>query len=39
MDPRGSIDWESAKKELENFGDKSLPIYALEEGEFAIFEV
>ena len=38
-DPRGPIDWAEAKKELENFGDKSLPIYALEEGEFAVFEV
>ena len=38
-DPRGPIDWESAKKELENFGDKSLPIYALKEGEFTVFEM
>jgi peptidase E len=38
-DPRGSVDWEKAKKELEEYGDKSLPIYALEEGEFEVFEV
>ena len=38
-DPRGPIDWENAKIELENFGDKALPIYALKEGEFVVFEV
>ncbi len=37
-DPRGSIDWNEAKKELENYGDKSLPVYALEEGEFVVIE-
>jgi hypothetical protein len=37
-DPRGSIDWERAKRELEEYGDKSLPIYALEEGEYKVFE-
>ncbi len=31
---RGPIDWERAKKDLAEYGDKSLPIYALEEGEF-----
>ena len=35
---RGSIDWDKAKIELENYGDKSLPVYALEEGEFVIIE-
>lgn len=37
-DPRGPIDWAKAKEELEDFGDKSLPIYALPEGEFVVFE-
>ncbi len=37
-DPRGPIDWGNAHKELEEYGDKALPIYALEEGEFVIFE-
>ena len=38
-DPRGPIDWEMAKAELAEYGDKTLPIYALEEGEFKVFEV
>ena len=37
-DPRGPIDWEKAKQELATYGDKSLTIYALKEGEFEIFE-
>jgi hypothetical protein len=36
-DPRGPIDWDKAYQELKNFGDKSLPIYALEEGDYIIF--
>ncbi len=36
-DPRGSIDWKKAHDELAEYGDKSLPIHALEEGEFIIF--
>lgn len=35
-DPRGPIDWSSAKKELAEYGDTSLPVYALEEGEFIV---
>lgn len=35
-DSRGPIDWNKAYKELEEYGDKSLPIYALEEGDFII---
>jgi len=35
-DPRGPIDWENAYKELEWAGDKSLPIHALEEGDFIV---
>ena len=37
-DPRGNIDWEQAKLELEEYGDKSLPTFALEEGEYKVFE-
>ncbi|MCX6793116.1 MAG: Type 1 glutamine amidotransferase-like domain-containing protein [Candidatus Falkowbacteria bacterium] len=37
-DPRGVIEWEKAYKELESYGDKSLPIYALEEGDFIVIE-
>ena len=35
-DHRGPIDWEKAYKELKEYGDKSLPIYALEEGDFVV---
>lgn len=38
-DPRGAIYWERAKQELAEYGDKSLPIYALKEGEFEVFKV
>jgi hypothetical protein len=37
-DPRGPIDWEAAKAELEAYGDTSLPVYPLKEGEFVVFE-
>lgn len=37
-DPRGSINWSKAKKELEKYGDQDLPIYALKEGDFVVFE-
>lgn len=37
-DPRGPVDWESGHNELENYGDKNLPIYALKEGEFIVIE-
>lgn len=37
-DPRGAIDWEKAKQELAEYGDKSLKTYALKEGEFEVFE-
>lgn len=36
-DPRGPIDWDKARKELTEYGDKSLQIYALKEGEFKVF--
>lgn len=38
-DPRGSVDWEKGHAELEKYGDYNLPIYALEEGEFEVFEI
>lgn len=37
-DPRGAIDWEKAKQELTEYGDEALPIYALQEGEYKVFE-
>ena len=37
-DPRGPIDWQNAYEELAAYGDMSLPIYALEEGEFIVQE-
>jgi len=37
-DPRGPIDWERAYQDLADYGDKSLPIHALEEGEFIVIE-
>ncbi len=37
-DPRGPIDWNNALKELEEYGDKSSPIHALEEGDFTVIE-
>jgi peptidase E len=37
-DPRGKIDWNRAYKELEVYGDKNMPIYALKEGDFIVFE-
>lgn len=37
IDPRGPVNWESGKKELENYKEK-LPIYALEEGEYIIIK-
>jgi hypothetical protein len=38
-DPRGPIDWNKALEELKKFGDQTLPIYALEEGEYEVFEL
>ncbi len=38
-DPRGPINWEKARAELAAYGDANLPIYALKEGEFEVFEV
>lgn len=35
-DPRGPIDWSKALEELEKYGDTSLPIHALKEGEYVV---
>ncbi len=37
-DPRGEVDWKKAYEELENYGDKDLPIYTLKEGDFVVIE-
>lgn len=37
-DPRGPIDWQKAYETLANYGESSLPILALKEGEFKILE-
>ena len=37
-DPRGPVDWDRAYKELKEYGDKNLPMYALEEGELIVLE-
>lgn len=37
-DIRGPIDWKLAYKELEEYGDKNLPIHALKEGDFIVFD-
>jgi hypothetical protein len=37
-DPPGPIDWEAAYQELKEYGDMSLPVHALEEGDFVVIE-
>ncbi|MBT3356105.1 hypothetical protein HN784_02400 [bacterium] len=37
-DPRGEIDWQTGFSELEKYGDTSLPVHALKEGDFVVFE-
>jgi len=37
-DPRGPINWQRAHDELKSYGDPSLPIYTLKEGESAVFK-
>lgn len=39
VDPRGPIAWQAAYEELEKYGDKSLPLHALKEGEYVVFEI
>jgi len=36
-DPRGPVDWQKGYDELQRYGDQSLPIHALREGEFVVF--
>ncbi|HUD11587.1 MAG TPA: hypothetical protein VMS08_04190 [Candidatus Saccharimonadia bacterium] len=38
VDPRGPIDWRKAYEELAAYGDNTLPIHALEEGEFIVMQ-
>ena len=37
-DPRGPIDWQKAYDDLVAYGDATLPIHALKEGEFVMIE-
>ena len=37
-DPRDPTDWSKAKKELENYGDESLLVYALPEDEYIVID-
>jgi|GEM_PF-4484139 len=37
-DLRGPIDWQKAYDELAAYGDTSLPIHALKEGEFVVIK-
>lgn len=37
-DPRGPIDWQKVYDDLAQYGDMSLPIHALKEGEFIVIE-
>lgn len=37
-DPRGHIDWQKAYDELVAYGDTSLPVHAMKEGEYIIME-
>ena len=37
--PRGPIDWEQARKQLEKYGDTSLPVHALKEGDYIVINV
>ncbi len=37
-DPRGAIDWDEAKQSQIVYGDTSLPIYSLKEGEYVVIE-
>lgn len=37
-DPRGPVDWHKAYDDLKMYGDPSVPIHALEEGDYIVFE-
>jgi len=36
--PLGKINWNKALKELKNYGDDSLPVHALEEGDYVVIQ-
>ncbi len=36
-DPRGPIDWEAARTQLEAYGEPGLPVHALPEGEWVTY--
>lgn len=36
-DPRGPVAWQKGRQELEAYGETSLPVIALHEGEFQVF--
>jgi len=38
IDPRGPIDWAKAFDELKAYGDPALPVIALKEGEYKVYE-
>lgn len=38
-DPRGPIDWQGAKDQLAAYGDTTLPLYALKEGEYIVYKI
>lgn len=38
LDPRGPVDWPKVYEDLAAYGDTSLPIHALKEGEFVVIE-
>ncbi|MBC7836454.1 Type 1 glutamine amidotransferase-like domain-containing protein, partial [Acetobacteraceae bacterium] len=37
-DPRGPVDWQKGLEELKAYGDTSLPVHALKEGEYVVIE-
>jgi peptidase E len=37
-DTRGPVDWEKAYRQLQEYGNRTLPIHALKEGEFVVIE-
>lgn len=37
-DPRGPVNWKNAYDDLAGYGDTSLPIHALKEGEYIVIE-
>ncbi len=37
-DPRGPVDWHGGYSDVQVYGDQTLPIYALKEGEYVVIE-